>query len=151
MQTEGGKKKKIFRRGPKLAGSLRERIVLKSLLPDSLKMECLVPWHPSSMSHVKGIFSIKSAMKCRPFGFGHVKLRQGWTARRRCFYWETGKQKCRSFKFCRFFFVGLCVEEEEEKAAAERGEGQGFAIDSCRTSYILWKVDCLRYEGVWSF
>lgn len=37
----GGKKKKIFRRGPKLAGSLRERIVLKSLLPDSLKMECL--------------------------------------------------------------------------------------------------------------
>ena len=43
MQTEGGKKKKIFRRGPKLAGSLRERIVLKSLLPDSLKMECLVP------------------------------------------------------------------------------------------------------------
>lgn len=42
MQTEGGKKKKIFR-SPKLAGSLRERIVLKSLLPDSLKMECLVP------------------------------------------------------------------------------------------------------------
>lgn len=34
-------KKKPKRRGPKLAGSLRERIVLRSWLPDSLKMECL--------------------------------------------------------------------------------------------------------------
>ena len=30
------------------------------------------------------------------------------------------------------FFKMPCLEEEEEKAAAERGEGQGFAIDSCR-------------------
>lgn len=38
FEKTGGKR---LRRGPKLAGSLRERIVLRSLLPDSLKMECL--------------------------------------------------------------------------------------------------------------
>lgn len=46
------------------------------------------------------------------------------------------RQKCRSFKFCRFFLP--CLEEEEEKAAAERGEGQHFAIDSCRVFCGKW-------------
>mmetsp|Transcript_95508 Transcript_95508/g.116969 ORF Transcript_95508/g.116969 Transcript_95508/m.116969 type:complete len:310 (-) Transcript_95508:62-991(-) len=41
FQYAFGKKYKRKGGGPKLAGSLRERIVLRSLLPDSLKMECL--------------------------------------------------------------------------------------------------------------
>ena len=66
-------------------------------------------------------------MKCRMcrLGFWPVNLRQGWTARRR---WEPEMPELQILPF----FKMPCLEEEEEKAAAERGEGQGFAIDSCR-------------------
>lgn len=53
-------------------------------------------------------------------------------------------EKCRSFNFCRFFLP--CWEEEEEKAAAERGEGQRFAIDSCRTFCGKWIGTLMVYQ-----
>lgn len=43
---------------------------------------------------------------------------------------ETGKREMPELQILPPFLP--CLEEEEEKAAAERGEGQGFAIDSCR-------------------
>ena len=39
-----------------------------------------------------------------------------------------------------------CLEEEEEKAAAERGEGQRFAIDSCRTFCGKWIGTLMVYQ-----
>ena len=46
---------------------------------------------------------------------------------------KRGNQKCPEMPELQILpFFLPCLEEEEEKAAAERGEGQHFAIDSCR-------------------